>query len=165
MPLKASALHNRSLMVQWGALGLKTSRNSIYSNLTVVGGQSGYSFYSNGLHMFTVPNRASAEQVAHFPMLEHPDPGKVLLIGGGVGGSLAEILKHPVKQVDYVELDPLVIDLAREWLSKLDKGEDLLAPLNDPRVKVANMDGRLFVKQSKQQYDVVILDLPEPFTA
>jgi spermidine synthase len=159
-PLKAGNIHLRSLIVQWGMLGLKASENSIYSNLTVVGGQSGYSFYSNGLHTFTVPNPASAEQVAHFPMLEHPDPRKVLLIGGGVGGSLGEILKHPVKEVDYVELDPLVIELAREWLD-----DQSLAPLSDPRVRIANVDGRLFVKQADRGYDVVMLDLPEPFTA
>lgn len=158
--LKADNIHLRSLIVQWGMLGLKASENSIYSNLTVVGTQSGYSFYSNGLHTFTVPNPASAEQVAHFPMLEHPDPRKVLLIGGGVGGSLGEILKHPVKEVDYVELDPLVIELAREWLD-----DQSLAPLSDPRVRIANVDGRLFVKQAKREYDLVILDLPEPFTA
>jgi spermidine synthase len=159
-PLKANNIHLRSLTVQWGMLGLKASENSIYSNLTVVGEQSGYSFYSNGLHTFTVPNRALAEPVAHFPMLEHPDPRKVLLIGGGVGGSLGEILKHPVKEVDYVELDPLVIELAREWLD-----DRSLAPLSDPRVRIANVDGRLFVKRADREYDVVILDLPEPFTA
>ena len=162
-PLKADELNRRSLLAQWGALGLKASKNSIYGNLTVVGEGSSRSFYSNGLPMFTVPNRASAEQVAHFPMLEHPDPRKVLLIGGGVGGSLGEILKHPVEEVDYVEPDPMVIELAREWLEDLD--DQPLAPLDDPRVRIANVDGRLFVKRARRKYDVVVLDLPEPFTA
>ncbi len=158
--LKADNLHRRSLKVQWGMLGFKASRNSIYSNLTVVGGESGHSFYSNGLHMFTIPNPASAEQV-HFPMLEHPDPHRVLLIGGGVGGSLGEILKYPaVEKVDYVELDPLVIELAKEW-SK----DPSLADLDDPRVEIINMDGRLFVKRTDRKYDVVVLGLPGPFTA
>jgi len=159
-PLKANNLHHRSLMVQWGMLGFNASRNSIYSNLTVVGSESSRSFYSNGLHMFTIPNRASAEQV-HFPMLEHPDPHRVLLIGGGVGGSLGEILKYPaVEKVDYVELDPLVIELAKEWSE-----DPSLADLDDPRVETINMDGRLFVKRADRKYDVVILGLPGPFTA
>jgi spermidine synthase len=158
--LKADNLNSRSLAIQWGMLGLKESRNSIYSNLTIVGGDGSYTFFSNGLSMFTVPNPASAEQVSHFAMLEHPDPGKVLLISGGVSGSLGEILKHPVKKVDYVELDPTVIELASNWLDSKD-----LAPLHDPRVTIENVDGRLFVKRSTQKYDVVILDLPEPFTA
>jgi len=158
--LKADNLNSHSLNIQWGMLGLKESRNSIYSNLTVVGGNGTYTFYSNGLSMFTVPNQAAAEQISHFAMLEHPDPSKVLLISGGVNGSLGEVLKHPVKKVDYVELDPTVIELARNWLDS-----EYLAPLNDPRVKIENVDGRLFVKRSTQKYDVVILDLPEPFTA
>ena len=157
---KADNLNLRSLRVQWGILGLKTSKNSIYSNLTVVGGESSRTFYSNGLKMFSVPDTASAEQVAHFPMLEHPDPQKVLLMGGGVGGSLGEILKHPVQKVDYVELDPMVIELARKWLDA-----PYLAPLDDPRTRIVNVDARLFVKRTDARYDVAILDLPEPFTA
>ena len=158
--LKAQNLHQKSLQIQWGMFGLKDSRNSIYSNLVVVGNESNYSFYSNGLSMFTVPNPSAAEQTAHFPLIEHPNPKKVLLIGGGVGGSLGEILKHPIESVHYVELDPEVIKMAREWLDP-----EFLKPLDDPRVKLANIDGRLFVKRAKEKYDVIILDLPEPSTA
>ncbi|MEK7397407.1 MAG: hypothetical protein AAB116_10780, partial [Candidatus Poribacteria bacterium] len=158
--LKSDSLDSESLKIQWGMLGLKESKNSIYSNLTVVGMEDTYTFFSNGLSMFSVPNPASAEQVSHFAMLEHPDPQKVLLISGGVSGSLGEILKHPTKKVDYVELDPTIIELAKNWLDSKD-----LAPLYDPRVTIENIDGRHFVKQSKEKYSVVILDLPEPFTA
>lgn len=158
--LKSNNLDYGSLKVQWGMFGLKDSRNSIYSNLTVVGIEDTYTFFSNGLSMFSVPNPASAEQVSHFAMLEHPDPKKILLIGGGVSGSLGEILKHPVQKVDYIELDPMVIELAKNWLDKKN-----LAPLDDPRVTIENVDGRHFVKNSKEKYNVIILDLPEPFTA
>lgn len=158
--IKADNLEIKSLFIQWGELGLKESKNTIYSNLTVLGNDSSYSFFSNGLNMFTVPNPASAEQTAHFAMLEQPDPKNVLLIGGGVSGSLGEILKHPVKKVDYVELDPSVIELAKKWLDNND-----LKSLNDPRANIIHIDGRLFVKRSKEKYDVIILDLPEPYTA
>ena len=158
--LKSDRLDYSSLKIQWGMFGLKDSKNSIYSNLTVVGIEDTYTFFSNGLSMFSVPNPASAEQVSHFAMLEHPDPKNVLLIGGGVSGSLGEILKHPTKKVDYVELDPTVIELAKNWLDKKD-----IAPLYDPRVTIENIDGRHFVKNSKEKYNVIILDLPEPFTA
>lgn len=157
---KAKNIHLRSLLVQWGMLGLKTSKNSIYSNLTVVGSGGNYSFFSNGLSIFTVPNPASAEQVAHFPLIEHPNPRKVLLIGGGVSGSLGEILKHPVEEVDYIELDPMLIELAKEWLDY-----EYISFLDDPRVRIEHIDGRLFVKRAKTKYDVIIIDLPEPSTA
>ncbi len=158
--LKSDNLDHNSLKVQWGMFGLKDSRNSIYSNLTVVGIEDTHTFFSNGLTMFSVPNPAFAEQVSHFAMLEHPNPKKVLLIGGGVSGSLGEILKHPTEKVDYVELDPMVIKLAENWLDKKD-----VAPLYDPRVTIENIDGRHFVKTSKEKYSIIILDLPEPSTA
>ncbi len=158
--IKADNLESRSLDMRWGMLGLKESRNSIYSNIAVLESEGSYSFFSNGLSMFTVPNLASAEQTAHFAMLEHPDPKRVLLIGGGVSGSLGEILKHPVTKADYVELDPLLIELAEKWLDK-----EHLEPLHDTKTNIIHIDGRLFVKRSKEKYDAIILDLPEPYTA
>jgi spermidine synthase len=74
--LKSDSLDSESLKIQWGMLGLKESKNSIYSNLTVVGTEDTYTFFSNGLSMFSVPDPASAEQTSHFAMLEHPDPTK-----------------------------------------------------------------------------------------
>jgi spermidine synthase len=158
--IKANSLESKSLSLRWGMLELKESKNSIYGNLAVLGSDETFSFFSNGLSMFSVPNPSSAEQTAHFAMLEHPDPKKVLLIGGGVSGSLAEILKYPVTKVDYVELDPLVIELAEKWLPK-----EHLKPLSDPRTTIVNIDGRLFIKRTKEKYDIIIIDLPEPYTA
>jgi hypothetical protein len=63
--------------------------------------------------MVTVPDVAAAEEAVHYALLEHPSPGSLLLIGGGINGSLAEALKHPsLNRVDYVELDPAILDLA-----------------------------------------------------
>ncbi len=56
------------------------------------------------------------KEVAHFPLLAHPDPREVLLIGGGVAGDVRETLKHPVSSVTYVELDPLLIEAAQAHL-------------------------------------------------
>ena len=62
----------------------------------------------------------------------------MLLISGGVSGTLQEILKYPVETVDYVELDPLILEVARRYLP------DSLA---DPRIHLVNTDGRLYVRQ------------------
>ena len=85
----------------------------------------------------------------------------LLLIGGGVNGSIVEAVRHPaLERVDYVELDPAILELAREYFP--DEWRMLQA---DPRVRVHVTDGRLFVKTTPSAFDVVIVNLPEPQNA
>jgi len=149
--------------IQFSPFSLVESIDSIYGNITVVKTDSQFSFYENGLLVFTERDFLTSEESVHYTMLEHPAPGKVLLIGGGIGGSLKEILKHPVKSVDYVELDPMIIEL----------GERYLPSIKDKRVNIFHIDGRAYVKQAlinktppyNNGYDVIILNLPDPYTA
>jgi len=157
---KAGDLYRTSLDLRWRSYHLLSSRNSIYGNLAVIKNDNTYSFFNNGLYNFTVPDEFTSERIAHLALLEHPEPREVLLIGGGVSGVLREILKHPVEKVDYLELDPLVITMAKEYLYLSEK-----YALNDERVTIRNMDGRLFVKRTSDKYDLVIVDLPDPLTA
>ncbi|MFQ5952645.1 MAG: hypothetical protein ACE5JK_04475, partial [Candidatus Omnitrophota bacterium] len=144
----------------WTGFDVLESRDSVYGNIAVTqrGGQR--SFYDNGLHLYTVPDLLSAEEAVHFALLENNRPEKVLLIGGGVGGLLREILKYPVRRVDYVELDPAIIEMAREYLS----GEDS-SFLDSPKVNIINEDGRFYTKRAKDSYDCVIINLGDPYTA
>jgi len=150
-----------SLAKLWQGFRLVATRNSVYGSLAVVETEGSRTVFENGLVIFNVPDPAAAEEGVHYALLEHPFPKTVLLIGGGVNGSLAQALQHPsVQRVDYVELDPTIIDLTRvcfpnEW-----------TPIAaDPRVHVYNADGRLFLKSTEVQYDVIILNLPDPQTA
>lgn len=156
----AGRLNRLSSRLQWHPLDLVHSDNSIYGNIAVTAFGDQFSFFENGLLMFTAGDMMAAEEAAHFPLLAHPSPRRVLLIGGGVGGSLGEILKHPVSLVDYVELDPLIIQTARSFLS-----QEAWAPMRDPRVQIQHLDGRLLIKRSQERYDVIIVQLPDPFTA
>lgn len=149
-------LNRLTLDWQWGEVLF--SQDSIYGRLTVTGLDSQRVFFENGLLMFETQG-TFPEEVAHFPLLEHPDPKSVLLIGGGASGTLREILKHPVEQVYYVELDPLLIEAAQVYLPPDDR-----TSLADPRVSIAYMDGRLYVAEADQSFDVIIVDLPEPST-
>lgn len=155
-----NSLQQLSLKIQWKGYELLASRNSIYGNIVVTKSESQRSFFYNGLHLYTIPDQLTAEESVHFALLEHPNPERVLLIGGGVGGLIEEILKHPIKKVDYVELDPMIIALASEYLPK--KEYDAL---RDPRVTIKNLDGRLFIKGADNIYDCVILHLGDPYTA
>jgi spermidine synthase len=141
---------------QWGDVIF--SQDSIYGRLTVTGRDSQRVFFQNGLLMFETQG-TFPEEVAHLPLLQHPTPTTVLLIGGGASGTLREILKHPVGEVQYVELDPLVIEAARSHLPPQER-----SVFDDGRVTVANVDGRLYVGDTDEHFDVVIVDLPEPST-
>ena len=152
-------LRSYSLNLQWRGYEVLACQNSVYANITLTKSGGIYSLFTSGLYNFSLPDLATAERVAHFPLLEHPHPERVLLVGGGTSGVMREILKHPVKQVTYVELDPLIIELSREYLPR-DRA------LDDLRVKVvANMDGRLYIKRTRTKYDIIIINLPDPHTA
>jgi spermidine synthase len=149
-------LHQVTLRWQWPDLVF--AADSPYGRLTIQARDGQRVFFENGLLVFETQG-TFPEEVAHFPLLMHPDPRNVLLVGGGVAGDVREILKHPAACVTYVELDPLLIEAAQVHLPLEDA-----AILNAPRVTLILTDGRLYVKTSRHTFDVVILDLSEPAT-
>lgn len=97
------------------------------------------------------------EMLTHPLLLTHPKPEKVLVIGAGDGGVLREVLKHKVKQVVLVEIDKAVIDLSRKYLPTLSKGA-----FTDKRVKIVIDDGAKFIRQTRDKFDIAIIDSPDP---
>jgi spermidine synthase len=92
--------------------------------------------------------------------LAHPNPESILVIGGGDGGSSEELLKHPsVKRIVMAELDPVVIDISKQWLGSIHKGA-----FDDPRLEVRIGDGFEFVKSTTERFDIIVLDLTDPDT-
>ncbi len=160
----ASLLQRDSLSIRWAGRGLITQTDTIYGNLAVTRfGDDGVYFYRDGVPESCSPPTPGIQYLVHFPLLQTPRPERVLLVGGGATGGLREVLKHGPATVDYVELDPALIRLARQYVVGADR-----AALDDPRVHIHNLDGRLFVKRAgraSEQYDAVILSLPEPGTA
>ncbi len=97
------------------------------------------------------------EMIAHVPLFVHGRPRRVLVIGGGDGGTVREVLRHPVvEHVRLVEIDQLVVDACREFLPAT------AACLADPRVKVTIADGVRFVAETEERYDVVLVDSTDP---
>jgi spermidine synthase len=145
----------------WRGYTVISSKDTLYGNITVITDGSQVSFFENGGWNFTYPDPLTAEESVHFALLEHPDPKEVLLIGGGIGGLVKEVLKHPsINHVDYVELDPQLINMGRIHLPP-----HALSALNDPRVQIIYTDARRFVQRVKRPYDVIISNLPDPTTA
>ena len=143
---------------------LVEARRSIYGSLAVTTLGAQRNFHENGLLLGAEDEQLASEPLVHFPMLWHPGPRQVLLIGGGFNGALGEILKHDPVAVDYVEMDPELIALARRHA-----GAARRAALDDPRVRTIAADANRFVRRPAEpgpaaRYDVVLLNLPGPGT-
>jgi spermidine synthase len=152
----------RSAQAQlWRGFRLLGARDSIYGNLTVTGTGGIRSIYSNGVLLANVPDESAAEESVHYALLEHPAPRHVLLIGGGINGSVAQALQHPtVVRIDYVELDPALVGMARQFIPA-----PTAAWIADPRVRVHYADGRSYLRATDDKFDAVVVNLPDPQTA
>ncbi|GGI16892.1 MULTISPECIES: spermidine synthase [Bacillaceae] len=97
------------------------------------------------------------EMVAHVPLFTHPNPENVLVVGGGDGGVIREVLKHPsVKKATLVEIDGKVIEYSKIYLP------EIAGKLEDPRVEVKVDDGFMHIANSENVYDVIMVDSTEP---
>jgi spermidine synthase len=149
-------LDRLSIDLQFRGQQVVEHRQSPYGSLVVTKLGRQYNFIENGVVLFSTDNTDQVEETVHYAMAQRTDARRVLLIAGGVSGTAKEILKYPVEAVDYVELDPAVIETARRWLPHA---------LDEPRIHVMPTDGRLFIKQTAARYDVVLLDVPAPSTS
>jgi spermidine synthase len=144
----------------WRGFNLIASRDTIYGNLAVTETGTIRSMYSDGVILANAPDPAAAEEAVDYALLEHPAPQRILLIGGGINGAIAEALKHPaVVQLDYVELDPAIVEMARQFFPTQ------AAVLSDPRVHVHLADGRRYLKTAGGKFDAILVDVPDPQTA
>ncbi|NLG84098.1 MAG: polyamine aminopropyltransferase [Firmicutes bacterium] len=97
------------------------------------------------------------ETIAHVPLLLHPEPRIVLVIGGGDGGTVREVLKHPsVEKVVLAEIDERVIEASRRFFPTLSTG------FTDPRLQLAVGDGIEHVRNHPGTYDVILVDSTDP---
>ena len=98
------------------------------------------------------------ENMIHVPALAHPGPERALIVGGGDGGSAEELLKYPsMRTVTIAEIDEAVIDISREHLQAVHRGA-----LDDPRVTIRIGDGFRFVMDTRDAFDLIVLDLTDP---
>ncbi len=143
---------------QWQGHRVISVENSVYQNIAVTEKGEQLNFFANGVLLFTipVPDIKTTEELAHLPLLYHPAPRSILVIGGGMGGLLEEITRHPVHSILYIEPDPRMIQTTEEHLP--------VTPLDDARIDVEHTDGRLFVETTETSFDVVIMNLPSPST-
>lgn len=100
------------------------------------------------------------EMITHIPLTTHPNPKRVLVVGGGDGGAIREILKHPtVEKAVLCEIDAAVIEECKNYLPEIS------CALDDPRCEIFIGDGIKYVHEHKNEFDVVIVDSTDPFGA
>lgn len=149
-----------SQKIFWKPFTLIESKDSRYGKLQAIQTEEQISLYNNNFLMFSNPDLAASEESVHYAMFQYPEAQNILLIGGGIGGSLEQALKYPRASIDYVDLDPEIIRFSLEYLPRSER-----EVIQDPRIQVHYQDGRAFLSRSIQRYDVIILNLPEPTTA
>ena len=115
-------------------------------------------FLDNKIQSAQVDEFVYHEALVHPAMITHPSPRRVLVLGGGEGAVLREILKHsPVKRAVMVDIDKELVGLCRKILPEWSRGA-----FTDPKVKLVFQDARRFVERSKTPYDIILSDLTEP---
>ena len=118
----------------------------------------GRMFFLDGLVQVSTKHEAVYhEMLVHPALMHHPDPQRVLIIGGGDGGALREALKHPAKEVFLVEIDEEVLRVAKKYLPSLCR-----LAWKDKRSRIVVADGIQFIERYKNYFDCIILDSNDP---
>jgi len=158
--LGGSRLDHLSRRWQWGS-NLSAVYDTAFHNIAVLKKESQVSVFTNGLWLFSEPDRLSVEQGVHLALLQHPHPQSVLLLGGGIAGLLGELIKQPgIQYIDYVEPDPDFIRLIKPHLSFA--SDELY---RHPRVQLFHQDPRIYLRRTDARYDVILLNMGDPITA
>ena len=98
------------------------------------------------------------EMITHVPMAVHPHVEDVLVIGGGDGGVVRELIKYEeIRHIDVVEMDPLLVEVCRKYIPEIANS------LTDERVNIFHEDGLRFIRSQTDRYDLIIIDSPNHF--
>ena len=156
----AGWLDGWSARLQWHDHTLIETARSPYAAIAVLRAADQYTLVVNGSPSITIPDPGpEVEILAHFPMLLCHRPSRVLVIGGGAGGLLRELLRHPIDEIAYAEQDPLLLETLRRLPVPL-----AAHGLDHPRVRQYPVEGRLLLRQTDARWDVIVLHLPPPGT-
>ncbi|MGA2331595.1 MAG: hypothetical protein ABSG75_07530 [Syntrophales bacterium] len=150
---KASPLDH--LMVAWNHPNLLTSKDSPYGRITVAQSYGQISVFENDALAFDTEG-TEAEYFTHLSALQHANPEQILILGGGIEGIVGELQKYKPKSIDYVELNPVMLDLVMRHLP-----DDIQKSLREPNVRITLADPRRFLKDSGG-YDLILVGMPEP---
>lgn len=139
------------------------SEQSPYQKIVLTYSEGDYWLFLNGNQQLSTLDEAMYHEPLVHPVMQlHGEVSSVLVLGGGDGAAVRELLKYPeVDQITLVDLDSAVTNLAKNHPILVEINEDAL---NHPKVTVINQDGFTFLADTKDQFDVIIADFPDPRT-
>jgi spermidine synthase len=129
-----------------------------YQHVAIGGGDLRH-LYAGGQYAGSFPDPTEDEALAHRLASLAPRPEMVLLIGSGALGSVPNILEHPIRRIDLVEIDHHALQVVRRYLPAYAR-----AALEDPRVRIVTDDPRRFLARNATQYDLMVILEPSPVT-
>ncbi len=150
---KASFLDNR--MTKWNHPNLLESSDSPYGRITATRLYNQISVFENDALSFETEG-TEAESFCHLTALQHPNPQDVLILGGGIEGLVRETAKYGPRRIDYVELNPVMLNLVTRYLP-----DDIRKSRGEPNVHIIFADPRQYLKKSGK-YDLILVGMPEP---
>ena len=152
------AIDRATRQFQWRPLKVEKTVDSRYGNLVIASRDSSYDLFETGMFAFTIPDPLYAEETAHLPLLVHPEPHDVLVIGGAGSGAIREIAKHgSVRSIDYVETDPVLVEALRPFAPPGWMDTD-----GGPALNMIYGDARQYVSRATKMYDVLIVSAGAP---
>jgi spermidine synthase len=143
-------------------------KDTPYGNIVVTNTEEQLNYFENGVFLFSSENLVQKEEDVHYAMLQHKSPKQVLLISGGLSGTIDEILKYNIDKIDYLEINPWIIQVS-----------GFKFKVQSSKVNIINKDPVLFLKSSSNslpnpassfqppasKYDVALINVPPPSTA
>jgi spermidine synthase len=157
--LFSGRIENYLVTARWPGQEVLVEKESRYSTITVTRRGEQTSFWLDGFLEFSHPDPATVEYPIHLPLSMCPDPDRVLLVGGGLAGAGDELLKYPVSELVYVQVDGELTGLEQKYLP----GYERLS--KDPRVKIVSRDAWIFLRENRTRFDAMILNFSSPGTA
>lgn len=136
------------------------SKKSPFQQIDVFDSEEfGRFFTLDGLIMVTEKDEfIYHDMITHVPMATNPGAKKVLVIGGGDGGTVRELTRYKtIEKIDMVDIDEMVVKVCREYLKQTSR------KLDDPRVTLYFEDGLKFIRRFENEYDLIIVDSTDPF--
>lgn len=142
-------------MTGWNHPNLLESKDSPYGRITVTKLYNQMSVFENDALVFETEG-TEAEYFCHLTALQHQNPRDILILGGGIEGIISEIEKYKPRRIDYVEINPVMLNMFKQYLP-----EEIRKSLEKPTVHIIFADPRQYLKKS-YTYDLILVGMPDP---